>query len=169
MLDAKEGRAEEASEAEREGEGCGSLPVEGGGDVGHGGRAESRGSSVVGASRERERWSGGTTSDKSDVLASDNASSSSWRAGRSISGFTTSSSCLTSLSCLLCRVRDFTYLVDRGTEVVEGADDLNRSRRLMMRRSRRRRRRRRRRRGMRGRRRGRWFSLSSALTLLSCV
>jgi hypothetical protein len=30
VLDAKEGGAEEASEAEREGEGCGSLPVEGG-------------------------------------------------------------------------------------------------------------------------------------------
>ena len=100
MLDAKEGGAEEASEAEREGEGCGSLSVEGGGDVGHGGRAESRSSSIVGTSRERERRSGGTTSDRSDVLTSDNTSPSSWRTRRSISSFTTSSSCLTSLSCL---------------------------------------------------------------------
>jgi hypothetical protein len=37
----------------------------------------------------------------------------------------------------------------------------------MLRRSRRRRRRRRR--GLTGRRRGRWFSLSSALTLVSCT
>jgi hypothetical protein len=35
VLDAKEGGAQEASEAEREGEGCRGLSEEGGGDVGH--------------------------------------------------------------------------------------------------------------------------------------